>query len=180
MAALFDRFASFSTEGSAGMRRRSVLSIRLIAVGTMLALTMAASVAGATGSLAQPAVQSTTCSLKANLTFDPGLLFAERQQVITAKGRLSGCIGSGVLSARFKGTGGGDLGCTSGTGSATIKVKWNTGEKSKVSLTLDIGSQTFSGKVTGGKFKGESVTATNISFQPGSGDCIFTPITTAK
>src|SRR6266496_6310434 len=145
MAAPFDRFASSSTEGSGEMGKRSVLSIRLVVVGAMVGSVMAASVAGAMGSLARPAVQSTTCSLKANLAFDPGLLFTERQQVITAKGRLSGCVGGGVLSARFKGTGGGDLGCTSGTGSATIKVKWNTGEKSKVSLTLDIGSQTFSG-----------------------------------
>jgi len=124
--------------------------------------------------------QSTSCKLNTIVNFDPGLTLSQSQQVITAKGKLTHCNGGGVTRARFKGSGGGSLSCTSGTGTVTLKLRWNTGEKSKVSLTVDLGNQTLSGSVVSGKFAGEDVTVSNVTFTILSGDCVFTPVTQAQ
>jgi hypothetical protein len=124
--------------------------------------------------------QSTTCNLNTTVNFSPGLGLSQSQQTVTAHGKLTHCNGGGVTKAKFKGSGGGNLSCTSGTGTATLKLKWNTGEKSKVSLTIDLGSQTLSGSVVSGKFAGEDITVSNVTFTILSGDCVFTPVTAAQ
>ena len=162
------------------MRTRSSVAVRFLIAGTLLASILGATAATATVAGASPAAQSTTCKLKAIAKFNPGLTLSQQQQKIKASGTLSNCSGGGVSSAIFAGKGGGNMSCTSGTGTATLNVTWNTNETSVVSLTVDVGAMSFSGMVTSGKFAGEPVSATNVSITPINGDCVFTPVTKAK
>lgn len=162
------------------MRTRPRLLVRLVTAGALLASLAGASMVSASAALARPAAQSTSCHMKAILKFNPGLTFNQAQQKIRVKGKLSNCQGGGVTSATFAGRGSGDLSCTSGTGNAKLNVVWNTLETSVLSITIDIGSQSFSGTVTSGKFAGESLTASNITFTVLQGDCFFSPVTKAR
>ncbi len=162
------------------MRTRSSVAVRFLMAGTLLASIVGATAATATVAGASPATQSTTCKLKAIAKFNPGLTLSQQQQKIKASGTLSNCSGGGVSSAIFSGKGSGNMSCTSGTGTATLNVTWNTSEASVVSLTVDVGAMSFSGMVTSGKFAGEPVSATNVSITPINGDCFFTPVTKAK
>jgi hypothetical protein len=135
------------------------------------------------GSAAQAgtATQSTSCTLSSVVTFNPGLDFStEHQQTIKVRGKLKACVGGGVVSAAARGKGGGSLSCTSGTATVKLKLLWNTGETSVVSLIVDLGAQSLSGTVASGKFAGETVSASNVSFMILAGDCFVTPVTKAK
>ena len=146
-----------------------------LVAGMMLSMSFAAPAAQA-----RPAAQSTTCNMKATVTIDTGLNFSqEKTVVIKAKGKLTGCNGGGVISAKFRGKGGGTISCTSGTATIKLKNTWNTTETSIISLKADLGSQSLSGTVKRGKFAGEDVTATNVTFTPVDGDCITVPLTKA-
>jgi hypothetical protein len=162
------------------MRTRTSVAARFLIAGTLLASILGAAVATAPAAGASVAAQSTTCKLKAIAKFKPGLTLSEQQQKIKASGTLSNCSGGGVSSAVFSGKGGGSMSCTSGSGTATLNVTWNTNETSVVSLTVDVGAMSFSGMVTSGKFAGEPVSATNVSITPVKGDCFFSPVTKAK
>jgi hypothetical protein len=162
------------------MKVRSSIVVRALVAAAMVASLTGTSALGAAWAKAGPRAQSTSCHLKATLKFNPGLTFTEQQQKIRAKGKLSKCNGGGVSSATFAGKGSGKLSCTSGTGSATVNITWNTLETSVVSLTLDVGNGTFSGTVVSGKFAGEDVSASNVTITPVEGDCFFTPVTKAR
>ncbi len=153
--------------------------MRRILAGGLVAATLSMLAIAAPAAQAAPA-QSTSCHLKAVVHFDPGLSGSESNQVIKTKGHLSNCSGGGVTGAYLKGKGSGSLSCTSGTGTVNLRVTWNTGETSKVSLTVDLGNQTLSGSVTSGKFAGEDVSVSNVQFTVLAGDCFFTPITKAR
>jgi len=154
------------------MRRTMMCTL---AIGTML-LSMAFAGPAAQAGIAQ----STSCHLKTTVHFDPGLTGTERAQAIKAKGHLSNCNGGGVTGAYLKGKGSGSLSCTSGTATVNVRATWNTGETSKISLTVDLGNQTLSGSVTSGKFAGEDVSVSNVKFTVLAGDCFFTPVTKAR
>ena len=96
-----------------------------------------------------------------------------------AHGKLTGCNGGGVLSAKFRGKGGGTISCTSGIATIKLKNTWNTTETSVISLKADLGSTTLMGTVKKGKFAGEDVTATDVTFTPVDGNCITSPLTKA-
>jgi hypothetical protein len=129
---------------------------------------------------AGPAAQSTTCNMKATVNFNPGLNYSqEKTVVIRAHGKLTGCNGGGVLSAKFRGRGGGTISCTSGVATIKLKNTWNTTETSVISLKADLGAQSLSGTVKKGKFAGEDVTAADVTFTPVDGNCITTPLTKA-
>jgi hypothetical protein len=162
------------------MKVRSSIAVRVFVAAAMAASIVGVSALGALAAPAGPSAQSTSCHLKAVLKFNPGLTFTEQQQKIRAMGKLTHCSGGGVTSATFRGKGGGSLSCTSGTGSATVTITWNTLETSVVSLTLDVGNDTFSGTVVSGKFAGEDVTASDVTITPLEGDCVFTPVTKAR
>jgi hypothetical protein len=88
-------------------------------------------------------------------------------------------VGGGVTSGSIvKGVGSGNMGCTGGSANATFNIGWDTGEKSKVSVTVDA-SGNINGTVTLGKFAGEEVTAA-LTVTPLNGDCLFTPVTKAS
>jgi hypothetical protein len=152
---------------------RRLLSF-VVVVGVVLSLAGAGSAAQA-GTLAQ----STSCSLTSVVTFSPGLTLSEQFQTVGVRGKLNSCNGGGVASAKVKGKGSGSLSCTSGTATAKLTLKWNTGETSKVKVTIDVSASTFAGKVKSGKFAGEAVTA-SVSVSPIDGDCFFTPVTKAE
>jgi hypothetical protein len=152
---------------------------RTLAGGLIAGLLLTVALSGP-AAMAGTRAQSTSCNLSTIVTFDPGLGLSQAQQKITAKGKLTQCNGGGVTKAKFKGKGGGSLSCTSGTGTITLKVKWNTKETSKVSLTVDLGNQSLSGSVISGKFAGEDVTVSNVTFTILSGDCVFQPVTKAQ
>ena len=146
-----------------------------LVAGMMLSMSFAAPAAQA-----RPAAQSTTCNMKATVTFDPGLSYSqEKTVVIKARGKLTGCNGGGVLSAKFRGKGGGTISCTSGVATIKLRNTWNTTETSVISLKADLGSTTLTGTVKKGKFAGEDVTAANVTFTPVDGNCITTPLTKA-
>jgi hypothetical protein len=151
---------------------------RLLSIGLVLGVVLSLGFVGGPAQ-ARTLAQSTSCSLTSVVTFSPGLTFSESFQTIGVNGNLSSCTGGGVASAKVKGTGSGSLSCTSGKASAKLTLKWNTGEKSKVKVTIDVSSGTFSGKVKSGKFAGEDVSAT-VSVSPIDGDCFFTPVTRAE
>jgi hypothetical protein len=152
---------------------RRFLSIGL-AVGIMASLALVGGPAQA-----RTLAQSTSCSLTSVVTFSPGLTLSEQFQTVGVKGNLTGCDGGGVTSAKVKGKGSGTLSCTSGQATAKLTLKWNTGEKSKLKVTIDVDSSTFTGTVKSGKFAGEDVTA-SVSVSPIDGDCFFTPVTKAE
>jgi hypothetical protein len=146
-----------------------------LVAGIMLTMAFAAPAAQA-----GPAAQSTTCDMKATVTFNPGLNYSqEKTVVIRAHGKLTGCTGGGVLSAKFRGRGGGTISCTSGVATIKLKNTWNTTETSVISLKADLGAQSLSGTVKKGKFAGEDVTATSVTFTPVDGNCITSPLTKA-
>jgi hypothetical protein len=60
-----------------------------------------------------------------------------------------------------------------------VKIRWNTGESSTLSVAVDIGSGSVTGTVVAGKFVGESVTG-DLTLQSIQGDCVFTPVTRAS
>ena len=70
------------------------------------------------------------------------------------------------------------MSCTSGSASATVNVRWNTGQLSQASVTVDT-SGNVNGTVTRGLFMGEPVTA-SLTVTPLNGDCLFTPVTKAE
>jgi hypothetical protein len=152
---------------------RRMRSIGLV-VGMVLSLGFVAGSAQA-----RTLAQFTSCSLTSVVTFSPGLTLGEQFQAVGVNGKLSSCQGGGVASAKVKGTGSGSLSCTSGKASARLTLKWNTGETSKVKVTIDVSSSTFAGKVKSGKFAGEDVTA-SVSVSPINGDCFFEPVTKAE
>jgi hypothetical protein len=154
--------------------------VRRVLTGGLIAGVMLTAAFAGPAAQAGTRAQSTSCNLSTIVTFSPGLTLSQSQQAITAKGKLTHCNGGGVTKAKFHGSGGGNLSCTSGTGTVTLKLRWNTGEKSKVSLTVDLGNQSLSGSVVSGKFAGEDVTVGNVSFTILSGDCVFTPVTEAQ
>jgi hypothetical protein len=128
--------------------------------------------------LASPAVQSTTCDANLQLGFNPGLKLGESAQTIKIFGTLSNCAGGGVTQAIIqKGTGAGTMSCTSGSASATITLRWNTGERTQVMVTVDP-SGVITGTVNRGKFAGEDVSA-DLAVTPTQGDCFFQPVTRA-
>ena len=129
---------------------------------------------------AKPVVSSTTCDVSLLLGFQPGLTFNnERHQDIRGKGTLANCVGGGVTSGNVvKGVGEGTMGCTGGSGTATFNIGWNTGEKSRVSVTVDAAGN-VNGTVILGKFTGEDVTAA-LTVTPLNGDCFLNPVTKAS
>ena len=157
--------------------------MRRFLAGGLVAGVMVTSAFAFMGPAAQAgtAAASTSCSLSSVVSFSPGLDYStEHPQKIKVKGKLTGCVGGGVASAKAKGKGGGSLSCTSGSATVSLKVKWNTGESSTVSLIVDLGSQSLSGTVASGKFAGETVSASNVSFTILQGDCFFSPVTKAQ
>jgi hypothetical protein len=129
---------------------------------------------------AQPATQSVTCNVDMLLLFKPGLTFSTQNEMIRAKGNLTGCTGGGVTSGVILKTssGSGAMSCTSGSATATVNVKWNTGQLSQASVSVDVNG-TITGTVTRGLFADEDVTA-SLSVTPLNGDCFFTPVTKAE
>jgi hypothetical protein len=129
---------------------------------------------------AAPAVQSVTCDVDMLLLFKPGLTFTAQNQMIRAKGNLTGCVGGGVTSGTILKTssGSGNMSCTSGSAAATVNMRWNTGQLSQATVSVDVNG-TVTGTVTRGLFTGEEVTA-SLSVTPLNGDCFFTPVTQAE
>jgi hypothetical protein len=154
--------------------------VRRIFVWVLAAASIGLVALAAQSASAKPTVQSTTCDISLLLSFRPGLTFDNsRHQDIRGKGNASNCVGGGVTSANIvKGVGSGNMGCTGGSGTATLNIAWNTTEKSRVSVTVDA-SGNIVGTVILGKFVGEDVTA-SLSVTPLNGDCFFTPVTKAS
>ena len=152
---------------------------RILGVGLILG-SMSVAALAAPAAQAAPAVQSTTCNVDMLLLFRPGLTFTTQHQMIRARGNLTGCAGGGVTSGSILPTssGSGDMSCTSGSASATVNVRWNTGQLSQASVTVDT-SGNVNGTVTRGLFMGEPVTA-SLTVTPLNGDCLFTPVTKAE
>ena len=152
---------------------------RFLAGGLVAGMMMVMAFAGP-AALARTTAQSTSCHLASTTSFNPGLSYSQQKTVkIKVKGKLTNCVGGGVASAKLKGKGGGTISCTSGTATVALSTKWNTGETSKATLTVDLGAQTLSGTITSGKFAGEDITATNVSLTPITGNCVTSPLTKA-
>jgi hypothetical protein len=129
---------------------------RVLALALMVATL--ASIRLAVPAVAVPLAQSTSCDANLVVLFRPGLTLSEQSQQIKITGSLSNCVGGGVVSANGTGIGSGSLSCTSGTATANIKIRWNTGEISKVQISVDVGNGTVTGTVVSGKFAGEPAT----------------------
>jgi hypothetical protein len=153
--------------------------VRRILIGTLVAGSLSATIGAVPAAVALPRAQSTTCSADLIVNFRPGLNLSERSQTIKMSGSLSGCVGGGVTSAMGKGTGSGTLSCTSGVATATVSLRWNTLETSKLSISVDVSTGAVTGTVVSGKFAGEEVTA-SLTLTPLQGDCFFSPVTKAE
>ncbi len=153
---------------------RRILAAALVA-GSVAVVAFAVPAAQAT-----PATQSATCDVDMLLLFKPGLTFSSQNQQIRAKGNLTNCTGGVVTSGVILKTssGSGNMSCTSGSASATVNVKWNTGQLSQAAVTVDT-SGNINGTVTRGLFAGETVSA-SLTITPLNGDCFFTPVTKAE
>ena len=152
---------------------------RRILASWVVAGTLAAMVFISSPAHARPSAQSTTCHLSAIVTFNPGLTFSAQDQIVRTRGTLDSCSGGGVTSATLRGKGAGSLSCTSGTAKATVTIHWNTAASSTLKLRVDVGSGSATGRVTAGKFAGESASA-NLTLTPIDGDCFNTPVTKAS
>jgi hypothetical protein len=111
-------------------------------------------------------------------------------KIIVKNGKISGCVGGGVLSGTFTSLAKfhDPTNCQillSGQASAhpptgTITTTWDTAQTGTASVTLNpvSGQPTethVTGTVTSGKFSGKHVDVT-LSFAPKQGDCSSTPL----
>jgi hypothetical protein len=127
---------------------------------------------------AGPADQ-TTCEADLLVSFDPGLTFSEESQEIRIRGSLASCTGADVLSGTIRGSGSGELSCTSGSAEARATIRWDTGERSLLRGSVDVDAGTVTGSVVRGKFAGEDVDG-SLTITPLEGDCLFDPVTRAS
>ena len=123
--------------------------------------------------------QTTTCNADLTATFDPGLTLMERDQKVRGSGALSGCTGGVVTDGTLISRGRAHASCTSGTATAGVQVRWNTGQISRIRVDVDITNGLVQGTVVQGLFAGEPVTG-SLTIEPINGDCVFRPVTKAR
>ena len=149
-----------------------LLAVRAL-VGALLLAAFAVPASASTGA------SSTTCNASLIASFRPGLTLSEQAEQIRVTGSLTDCSGGGVSSATVTGSGSGTLSCLSGTASGRFTVTWDTGARTLITGTVDVGAGTVTGTVSKGLFRGEDATGT-FTLTPLVGDCIFTPVTRAE
>jgi hypothetical protein len=131
--------------------------------------------------LARAEEQSTSCALSSIVRFRPGVTDGQARHVfIRFRIKLTGCAGGGVTSAQGSGGGVGKLRCTAGQAVAKAELDWDTGAKSFLNFQVDLGAGTLTGEVVDGLFKGEALSAGDISVTPIRGDCVTSPLKKAK
>jgi hypothetical protein len=144
----------------------------------------------ATATPASAAVVQTCKVVKGTATFTPGLVNTPKDNVVKAKGTLSGCTpaaktgGSGTLTATIKVVKGSCAKLATGkqTIKGTAKTVWKNKKTSTYALTLKTGSgatattATITGKVTAGLFKGKIVTGAVKFTVTGTPNCTTKPV----
>ncbi len=145
--------------------------IRRALACTVMAASMAASMA--TGPAATAGVQSTTCTSQNRGRLDPGLTTSSADQSLRGHGTLSACSGGGVTSGTVRGRGHGSGSCFSFSGGIRFNITWDTAETSKgrIRFTIDNTGAAARGQIVSGKFAGEPISLSNVSFSILEGDC---------
>lgn len=153
------------------MRRR--LTATLLPAGLLLTLGIAGVSPASASTDASSSLVDVSCPLGTQTsTYHPGLTYTPQQTTFTASGSLAPCVSPThpeIVGADFTSSGHGVASCTAADFEDTATYRWNTGQSSKVegrvTINLKPNGQTVLvriGEVTGGLFKGATVTQTKV------------------